>query len=557
MDGAATSEVKPWLDLSRYGLALRLEQDAAGPRLVASGACEAYAHELTALGFGRQQGRGVWARDARLSFRELAAAVAAQFPDCRVVQMERSRFVGPGGPTDGPVAVGYLKVGEQRGAKRLWLEGKRLAQAGFAPDSTFRIVFDVDQREIRLQLDPQGDRKVSGRRRAGREDTTPIIDVASGDLTTVLGDAARVRAVILRGEIRFRLHPVDEARMEREARTIANVRAGVLEEGTLCAGGGVSTLATVEGVAEAGLKSLVHWVVDRERRYLEVADENNPAVSEQTLLFEAALEELEPVLLRKVDLLGVSLPCTGHSPAGKAKRKLEKAEDHPTDALAVVGLLRILDAVQPSVVVSENVPQAATSATYALVRAYLQQSGYKLFERVLDGPDAGALENRKRWWLVAVSEGLADGFTLDRLPVQPRPYAKLGDAMEDVPADDRRWLRVEYLDRKAARDAAAGKGFARQWVGPESTEIGTIGRGYAKRRSTEGSIRREDGSERLLTPVEHARVKGVPEGLVAGVSDTLAHEVLGQSILAGHARALSSTIATHLRTRAAGRPRMG
>lgn len=115
MDGASTPDVKPWLDLSRYGIALRLVQDASGPLLEASGACEAYAHELTALGFGRLQGRGVWARDARLSFRELAAAVAAQFPECRVVQMERSGFVGPGGPTEGPVAVGYHKVSEQRG----------------------------------------------------------------------------------------------------------------------------------------------------------------------------------------------------------------------------------------------------------------------------------------------------------------------------------------------------------------------------------------------------------------------------------------------------------
>jgi len=47
-------------------------------------------------------------------------------------------------------------------------------------------------------------------------------------------------------------------------------------------------------------------------------------------------------------------------------------------------------------------------------------------------------------------------------------------------------------------------------------------------------IVREDGKERLLTPVEHCRVKGIPENLVKGVFKTTAHEVIGQSILFNH-----------------------
>jgi len=36
---------------------------------------------------------------------------------------------------------------------------------------------------------------------------------------------------------------------------------------------------------------------------------------------------------------------------------------------------------------------------------------------------------------------------------------------------------------------------------------------------------------RQLTPVEHARVKGIPESLIAGVPATVAHEILGQSVI--------------------------
>lgn len=61
---------------------------------------------------------------------------------------------------------------------------------------------------------------------------------------------------------------------------------------------------------------------------------------------------------------------------------------------------------------------------------------------------------------------------------------------------------------------------------------GTIGRGYQKARSTEPFLKHPtNGKQRLFTPVEHARVKTIPEQLVAGLSDTTAHEILGQSVI--------------------------
>ncbi|MNC80203.1 hypothetical protein D3C75_1329110 [compost metagenome] len=36
---------------------------------------------------------------------------------------------------------------------------------------------------------------------------------------------------------------------------------------------------------------------------------------------------------------------------------------------------------------------------------------------------------------------------------------------------------------------------------------------------------------RLLTPVEHARVKGIPLEVIEGESETTAHEGLGQSVI--------------------------
>lgn len=454
--------------------------------------------------------------------------------------------------------ITYTKLGTTKGSPRLWLESLRLAACGFTAGAKYTVTLDLDARRVILRTDAAGDRVVSSRRRqlaSGEERLTPIIDIAGASLRDAFAEGQRIRAVLGAGEITFDLAPVELAKETREARLRANLAEGTLQEATLCTGGGVSTWALKEGLAEGGVQAHVDWVVDRDGRYLEVASQNNPAVTDRTRLYEASLEEVETVALTPVDILQVSLPCTGHSNSGKAKRKLKAAEEHPTDALAVYGLLRILEAVQPSIVVSENVTQAANSASYAIIRAYLLAQGYNVTERILTGDDAGTIEHRDRYWLCAISSGLdAAGFDLDALVPEPPQYATLGDLMEPVPADDQAWKDFAYLDSKAERDAAAGKGFARQLVDASSMKVGTIGRGYAKARSTEPFICRADGKQRLLTPVEHARAKGIPEQLVANTTATLAHEVLGQSILWPHALAIGRAIATHLRTLAGQQP---
>jgi len=544
-----------WLNLDAYGLRLSVGRmpgsEQAATRITGSPtALSGHRHVLRRLGYeAGRDGRTWWRATDRMDSGAWAELRRA-FPDAIAVDVDAFEVFDTGRHRQ----MSYVTVGEHRGAPRIWMEGLRLDACGFVPGARYTITFDINERRMMLALDPEGDRVVSRRKRkrGGEVQELPIIDIASMTLTDVLGEAGRVRAALYAGRIEIDLHPVDRAVMEREARTRANVADGAVTEGTLCAGAGVSTLAMRDGLEAAGLDTTVEWIVDRERSYLQVAADNNPAAM-QTVLYEAALEEVDGALMQPVDIVQVSLPCTGHSASGKAKRGLRRAEDHPTDALAVFGLIRILDAVQPSVVVSENVTQARDSATYHLLQTYLREQGYVIADCVLDGEHAGTIEQRDRWWFVAISRGFADGFTLDALPQAPRRYGRLGDALEPIADDDPAWTRHDYLDSKAVKDRQAGKGFARQLVGPDAVAVGTIGRGYAKRRSTEPFLVRGDGLERLLTPVEHARVKGVPEALVRDLSATLAHEVLGQSILYPHASMLAERIGRHLREVVGGR----
>lgn len=449
-----------------------------------------------------------------------------------------------------PNQTGYSKLTDHRGNKRLWLEGLRLAKNGFTKGEKYTAEFNKatasTPASIVLRLDEAGDRIVSGRRRKGQEHYTPIIDICCPEVEQTVGSATRIRADFYQGVIEVTIHHEDKAKEDRETRTAENVQAGKVTEGALCAGAGVASAALHEGLKLGGLESSVEWIVDRESKYLQVAIDNNPAITDDTRIFQASLEELEPELLGPVDILQVSLPCTGHSKAGKSKNAISQAEQHSTDATAAWGLMAAIRAVNPSIIVSENVTEAEDSGTYLMIKAELVRRGYNIHSRVLDETDAGTLEKRKRWWFVAVSAGL-DFIDLNWLQPLRRVHNKLGEVLEQVPADSKTWADNQYLKDKAIKDKAAGKGFARQLVTADSKAVGTIGRHYNKRRSTEPFVLRADGKERLLTPAEHARVKGIDPAMVEGVNATTAHEALGQSILWGHAQIIGQHIADRLR----------
>ena len=445
--------------------------------------------------------------------------------------------------------VTYTALKDHKNAKRLWLEGLRLADSGFSPKSEYTVTYDFDSNKIELIVaeECKGTHVVAGRKRRGSDAIDPIIDLCNKDLINVFGGAIRVRAVFQEGRITITLHHEDRDRMVRELRTRENIDAGVIKGGTLCAGIGVATHAAHEGFKASGLKSSVEWIVDCEGRYLQVAVDNNPAVTSDTRLFEAKLEEIEGELLGFVDYMQVSLPCTGHSKSGKSKNKIKNAEEHSEAATSVFGLLNILKAVNPSIVISENVVEAQGSATYTLLLQELKRRGYIVHEKILGRKDAGTLEDRNRYWFVAVSAGLAE-FDLNDLPQFAPQHEKMGDIMEDISEDDKMWSQNQYLKDKSVRDLAAGKGFAkRQLITAETLKVGTIGRHYMKRRSTEPFFVRADGMERLLTVKEHAAVKGIPFKLVAGCLPTVAHEGLGQSILHSHAVLLTNRLGDRLK----------
>ncbi|RMS91722.1 C-5 cytosine-specific DNA methylase, partial [Pseudomonas savastanoi] len=110
------------------------------------------------------------------------------------------------------------------------------------------------------------------------------------------------------------------------------------------------------------------------------------------------------------DLFVAGIPCTGASRAGKAKNKLNSAEQHPSAGSLFIDFLDFVRYSNPVMAIVENVPDYQTSTSMEVIRSVLKSLGYRLFECILDGAVFGAFESRSRMALVAYTEGAFEPF---------------------------------------------------------------------------------------------------------------------------------------------------
>lgn len=433
------------------------------------------------------------------------------------------QFVSGSGKTERYLHLAYLRMGLHKGARRLWLEGRRLVDVGFVRGVRYQAA--VTNGALHLRLSPQGNRVVSGK---GQR---PVVDL----LTRELGDVERVEVRFLQGEVLVTVHPLDRARLARLERLNARLQAGEpVRLGSLSHGGGVASEAVLRGLQGVGLPAQLGFALDIDPEYLEQSLNHNPiwALYPGGVSVEADLGEVDEGALPLVEILEAGLPCVAASRAGRSKKGLRRPEEDLQVADLAAAFLDVVRATQPAVVLLENVPEYADSASADLIRRRLGRWGYELHEQVVEGL-AWSLENRRRWILVALTRGLELDLGQLLQASGDRP-ATLGEVLDEVPLDDPSWRTFAHLAAKERRDLAKGNGFLTQLVTPESTRVPTLRRGYQKGGSTDPRVKHptRPGYSRLLTPGEHARIKGIPPQLVEGISNKRAHQILGQSVIA-------------------------
>lgn len=430
------------------------------------------------------------------------------------------------------------KIGESKNVARLWLEGRKLERAGVKIGTRYQLVQNKALERLELREAPAAANDqiftVSRRERRGR--VVPLIELRSKVLSEVFENIERVRVAIRQGRIVITALHVETKVRERVKRLTEKLRNGTaLSVASLFHGGGVADKALHSGLRRAGIKSFIQVGVEIDPDYLDASLENNPELwTEESIAICSDVREVNwghnPP---QCDVICAGVPCVGASKSGRSKNKLSKAEEHSSAGALFVDFIDAVKALNPSICVIENVPEYQTSASMMVIRSKLEFHGYVVKEAVLNGNDFGALERRSRLVMVAISKGLPDVFDFGELLPLKDKEGSISEVLEDVPLDSDRYKSFDYLADKEVRDKAAGKGFTRQLLTGAEEYCGTIGRGYAKCRSTEPFLVHPTNPQlsRLLTPIEHARVKGIPEVVIAGIPDTTAHEVLGQSVI--------------------------
>ncbi len=425
------------------------------------------------------------------------------------------------------------KIGENRGRARVWLEGIKLSREGFRPGMRYDLV--LEDTRIVLRTAENGHFTISRRERGGK--VLPIIDICSNELRRLFAGVEMLRVAIKRGTIVITAHGSHDRVKERVERLVQKVRSNTpLDVCSLFHGGGVLDKALHAGFAQAKVRSHVAVAVEMDSRYIDSSLENNPELwTDRSVVIDSPIQAADIAMSApSVDVLVAGIPCTGASKSGRSKNKLEFAESHPDAGAMFFHFLQFVQALNPAIVVIENVPEYANTASMEVIRSVLGSQGYDVQERVLDGNDFGALERRKRLCVVASSHGLESAqFHMAQVSAQQEKLATVSEILEPLALDDPRWRGFDYLAEKEVRDKAAGKGFDRQLLDGSEPFCGTIGKDYSKCRSTEPFLRHPQDSSlsRIFTPTEHARLKGIPESTVAGLSDTVAHQVLGQSVI--------------------------
>lgn len=333
------------------------------------------------------------------------------------------------------------------------------------------------------------------------------------------------------------MNPVNNSNMllakkqvEREESLRSNLSSGLLTKGVLCAGIGISTAASTDGMMACGVNSYTSYIIDREHQYLEVAYENNHAVSEKTKIIKGSLEEVEADVISNTNEISVSLPCTGQSPSGKSKLKIKLAELHPVDATALFGAMNIIRSGNPAAIISENVVPAKNSVTYQVFISMLILMNYTINEVTLNRSNTNSFENRDRYWFVATSNGLPQANVAAYFPSFKKTVHTLNDIMEDIPSDSKMWKSSAEKIRKAAVNKANGKNFGFNLVDSNVTSIGVCGKGYQKDRASEAHIAGKEGFMRLLTTKELALSQSVPLHLISNQTANVCYQGLGQGI---------------------------
>ncbi|MDD3465593.1 MAG: DNA cytosine methyltransferase [Campylobacterales bacterium] len=323
------------------------------------------------------------------------------------------------------LGLSVLNVGQVRGqnknTKRIWIANSNITKSFNIGDSV-TVDYDKQNEEIIIhKSEGLGNHTISSR--SGRE---PIIDIKNRLVEETLGDVEKVEVRFYKNKAVIRISSKDRHVKERASKNGLNVFEIFSGAGTLS-----------HFFKKAGFN--ISGALEMCDKYLTMYKRNH---GEHIFSVNARLEDFQPNDFPKnIDVALVGIPCNKFSPGNLSMQQALKdksseskhiVERYEAEALTF-HVLNAIVAMNPKMVVVEEVEEYSRTSAAMMLRTILMQYGYSLNETVSEGKHT----KRKRWCLVASG---TNKISLDNLSADD---GKTIANLLEVPIEHRVWKTAE------------------------------------------------------------------------------------------------------------------
>lgn len=251
------------------------------------------------------------------------------------------------------------------------------------------------------------------------------------------------------------------------------------------------------------------------------------------------------------DILCAGFPCQAFSISGK------QLGFNDSRGTLFFDVARIVKAKKPKIVFMENVKNFAThdnGRTLSVVKATMEELGYKFYQKVLNTVDYGVPQKRERIYMVCFRNDLKiNPFSY------PKPF-ELSCHLEDFLLQDENKVKHLYVNRpdtymnnlednqysnKSIRLGIVNKGGQGERIySTKGIAITLSANGGGVFSKTGGYL--INGKTRKLHPRECARIMGYPDTYKISSSDNQAYKQFGNSVVIDVLQLISIEIAKSL-----------
>ncbi|MEZ8238617.1 MULTISPECIES: DNA cytosine methyltransferase [Vibrio] len=394
------------------------------------------------------------------------------------------------------------------GVGRIYIKNSKiLRQNGYVAGAQFSIT--ERKHALKLTLCNDGTKSVNKTNRG------ELVEIRSKMVGAVLNGVSKVNVTFKQGIIYIEVALVELKRMIREAALIKSLLNEIpLRFASIFSGIGTLSYQIKKGLQSQLIESEIALSIDSDTLAMNIQIEGNPiwnTPTEDAQAYGVDIRDIDVDQLKSVHVAEVGYPCVGQSTLCPASRR---DLDHPEAGTLFIPLIGIIKKLNPALIILENSVPFIKSQTLSLMEREFDFLGYRLQTTKINGYDNGDFEERRRACAVLISKGLPE-LPLDQFyPPSDIERSTFNSIRDDIADNSDKWSLMEHVTKKS-NDTRLN--FKHNLLIGDEDKVATLTAGYASPRIGSPMVAHdnyeENGLQRLISNLEHSRIRGIPDQL--------------------------------------------